>query len=299
MSPSDDPFPSGFDTFRIAKYLFRCRAATALILPPYKGSALHGGFGHALKNVSPHYYKELFEPGKSGDHPKPFVLLPPLDTLNHYPAGHVFDMELTLFGDGVALFPICRAALEHLGKELGFSNNRGRYDIVEVAEARPASIPEQGLRQGVSGQVISRGRAIRADGGLTLVFPTRLRLQNNGRLVRHAPPFPVLLARLLGRLNSLAAFYGNGPLCSHDLREELLHYASSVHLEQDTCRWHDLPRYSGRQKNWMKFGGLLGSVTYSGKLQPFLPWLALGEWTHVGGKTSFGLGKYVMESAKN
>jgi len=42
----------------------------------------------------------------------------------------------------------------------------------------------------------------------------------------------------------------------------------------------------------MKFGGLLGTITYAGDLEPFIPYLALGEWIHIGGKTSFGLGKY-------
>ncbi len=42
----------------------------------------------------------------------------------------------------------------------------------------------------------------------------------------------------------------------------------------------------------MKFGGLLGSISYEGDLAPFMPYLALGEWLHVGGKTSFGLGRY-------
>ncbi|MGH8590087.1 MAG: CRISPR system precrRNA processing endoribonuclease RAMP protein Cas6, partial [Gammaproteobacteria bacterium] len=42
-------------------------------------------------------------------------------------------------------------------------------------------------------------------------------------------------------------------------------------------------------------GGLLGQITYRGDLSPFLPWLALGEWMHIGGKTSFGLGRYTIE----
>ncbi|MCI5167907.1 MAG: CRISPR system precrRNA processing endoribonuclease RAMP protein Cas6, partial [Candidatus Electrothrix sp. GM3_4] len=64
----------------------------------------------------------------------------------------------------------------------------------------------------------------------------------------------------------------------------------------DAC-WRELPRFSGRQQQWMKFGGLLGSVSWQGRVEdfrPFLPYLAIGEWIHVGGKSSFGLGKYVV-----
>lgn len=44
----------------------------------------------------------------------------------------------------------------------------------------------------------------------------------------------------------------------------------------------------------MKFGGLLGSITYFGNVGIFLPYLALGQWVHVGGKSTFGLGAYRM-----
>jgi CRISPR/Cas system endoribonuclease Cas6 (RAMP superfamily) len=45
----------------------------------------------------------------------------------------------------------------------------------------------------------------------------------------------------------------------------------------------------------MSFGGLLGETVYTGELSPFVPWLALGQWVGVGGKTSFGLGLYQLE----
>jgi len=64
-------------------------------------------------------------------------------------------------------------------------------------------------------------------------------------------------------------------------------------------QWDDWDRFSGRQKKWMKFGGLTGDVSYSGDLQPFMEILKLGEWIHIGGKTSFGLGKYNLEIATN
>jgi CRISPR/Cas system endoribonuclease Cas6 (RAMP superfamily) len=42
----------------------------------------------------------------------------------------------------------------------------------------------------------------------------------------------------------------------------------------------------------MKFGGLIGSITYEGKFDKFLPLLKLGEFIHIGKNTTFGLGKY-------
>ncbi|MCI0724015.1 MAG: CRISPR system precrRNA processing endoribonuclease RAMP protein Cas6, partial [Acidobacteria bacterium] len=86
--------------------------------------------------------------------------------------------------------------------------------------------------------------------------------------------------------------YHGGPMVEHDAKQALLERAKHATIRSDDLAWDDWARYSGRQKEWMQFGGLLGSVTYEGALKPFLPWLALGEWLHVGGKTSFGLGRY-------
>ena len=283
--------------FNIAKYLFRLRADTAIQLPPYKGSALHGGFGHALKKISSYYYKEIFEPGQDGALPKPFVLLPPLDNGTTYLPGHVFICELTLFGSAVNHFSICHAAMEFLGREMGFGTGRGKFSIQDVGTARPPTgKPPDKADSTVSGREIAAARIQSFTGNrITLHLPTRLRLKADGRLLRQAPPFHLFFARLLGRLNTLASAYGTGRITDKALRETLLDQAKDIQIIDNQATWHDLPRFSGRQKQWMKFGGLLGSVTYEGDFEPFLPYLALGEWIHVGGKTSFGLGKYVME----
>jgi CRISPR/Cas system endoribonuclease Cas6 (RAMP superfamily) len=42
----------------------------------------------------------------------------------------------------------------------------------------------------------------------------------------------------------------------------------------------------------MKMGGFVGEITFQGELEQFLPFIALGEYIHVGKGTSFGLGKY-------
>ncbi len=136
---------------------------------------------------------------------------------------------------------------------------------------------------------------------LTIHLPTRLRLKADSHLLSRSPEFHLLLARLLARINTLAGLYGKGKILEFEQRAELVALAQE-RIRLDSARtdaqWSDLPRYSGRQKQWMKFGGLLGSVTWQGRaedFQPFLPYLALGEWIHVGGKSSFGLGKYVIE----
>ncbi|XCN71681.1 MAG: CRISPR system precrRNA processing endoribonuclease RAMP protein Cas6 [Candidatus Electrothrix aestuarii] len=294
----------------VSKYLFRLRAETSLRLPPYKGSALHGAFGHALKRISPFYYEELCASGNDGAAPRPYVLLPPLDSREHYPAGHPFSCELTLFGRAEQYFPVCHAALEFLGREMGLGLNRGKFTVEGVDRACPPGKPSMANSAANSAMdsaalscldIVQFSPIMIRNDALRIYLPTRLRLKSDGHLLSEAPEFHLFFARLLGRINTLASLYGGGKMVEPELREQLLTLAQErIRLDEhttDAC-WQDLPRFSGRQKQWMKFGGLLGSVTWQGAaedFQPFLPYLAIGEWIHVGGKSSFGLGKYVVE----
>jgi hypothetical protein len=57
----------------------------------------------------------------------------------------------------------------------------------------------------------------------------------------------------------------------------------------------DWIRYSSRQAQEMHLGGVLGSYRISNAyLEPLWPLLYLGQWTHAGKNTSFGLGQYVI-----
>ena len=117
-------------------------------------------------------------------------------------------------------------------------------------------------------------------------------------MLRTPPDFPTLLERILGRLNTLARAYHGGVLIDEADKRALLEQAQGVTIQAHDLIWDDWARYSGRQKEWMQFGGLLGSITYRGELGPFMPYVAMGEWLHVGGKTSFGLGRYMLRTAE-
>lgn len=283
------------DNLSIEKYRFRFTAKSTISLPPYKGSTFHGGFGHSLKKISPTYYDLMFTSGDAGDHPKPFVLVPPLDPDKTYKPGDPFECELTLFGSAIQYFPICHAALEYLGNQLGIGENRGRYIVDGVDRAQPSDTVSSHT-DCITGTYIAKTRGLPVTDALTINFPTRLRLKENGRVIQQPPSFKILVSRLLGRLDSLAHFYGKGRLMDKGFRRELIQEAEKVTLVKDNLAWENWRRYSGRQKTWMKFGGFSGRAAYKGALSPFMPFLAMGEWTHVGNKTSFGLGKYIMET---
>ena len=266
------------NSLKLSKYCFTLEAIDHISLPAYKGSTFHGGFGHALMKISPTWYRYFFEPDANAqsDWPKPFVLLPPLDEREHYPKGHQFYLELTLIGEATQHYAIAQAAIEYLGMQMGLGYEQGKYKIIDIIHSQPQLQSPDEIQQ------------------LTLHLPTRLRLKMNNQLQRQAPDFQLLITRLLGRVKTLEKSYMNKEI-DNDKYRELMTQAKEIRIQNSQIKWDDWDRFSGSQRKWMKFGGLMGNVSYKGDLQPFMEMLKLGEWLHIGNKTSFGLGKYEME----
>jgi hypothetical protein len=128
---------------------------------------------------------------------------------------------------------------------------------------------------------------------LTLNFLTPTKLKQSGRWVSQGPPFAVLIRTLLGRLSSLSYFHC-GERVEVDFRG-LIDRAGGVKVTYSETRWQDWSRFSGRQKQRIELGGLVGRVTYNGDLLDYLPLLVLGQLIHVGKGTVFGNGQYIME----
>jgi CRISPR/Cas system endoribonuclease Cas6 (RAMP superfamily) len=260
------------------RFQFSLQAINSINLPSYKGSAFHGGFGHALETLSPTWFAYFFQPENQHGNtiPKPFVLLPPLDQQQSYQAGEPFQCELTLFAEATQHYAIVQAAIEYLGNKLGLGYNRGKFKIIEITESTTST------NTPINPQILS------------LNFITRLRLKTNNKLQKQSPDFPLLLTRLFGRLKTLQQSYSSTPI-NQQHYQQLLHQSKEIQTLDSNLHWDDWARYSGRQKEWMKFGGLLGEIRFQGNLQPFIPYLQMGELCHIGGKTSFGLGKYTID----
>ncbi|MGH9801217.1 MAG: CRISPR system precrRNA processing endoribonuclease RAMP protein Cas6, partial [Blastocatellia bacterium] len=296
------------NSFKLARFRFRLTARSPIELSSgYKGSTFHGAFGHALKDLSPHFYDLFFNPtlavsGNSQNQlPKPFVLIPPLADQSQFNPGEELQFELVLFGTAVSQLPACVAAIDHLGKHMGLGTNKGRFAITAIDAIKPGGESVSVLNE--NGRITSIPQSEAEEFSLKpqsapairINLNTRLRLTYNNQRITQAPSFELLITRLIGRIKNLTDLYGESELISSAEKQQLIEEAKTITMARQNVEWSDWPRYSGRQKEWMQFGGLLGAITYQGNLAPFLPWLALGEWTHVGGKTSFGLGKYHTE----
>ncbi|MHB8474079.1 MAG: CRISPR system precrRNA processing endoribonuclease RAMP protein Cas6 [Gammaproteobacteria bacterium] len=310
--------------FRLAQFRFRLEASTHIALPPYKGSTFRGALGHALKGlvcvtgkdscepcllrprcVYPYLFESRPPEGatalrNNSDIPQPFVLVPPLTEQTDFQTGATFALELVLLGKAIDYLGYFILALERMGAQ-GVGRGRGTFKLLgvdviqadhtarEIYSAQAPALKEIGPP--LSMQQIACAQPVDNTHEITLDFVTPTRLTQDDKLV-DLPEFHVLIRRLLGRLSSLSLFHHDTPL-EIDFRA-LIEAAKGVTIAAHTLHWHDWERFSNRQQTRMKLGGVKGTVSYTGELEVFLPFLRLGAWTHVGKGTSFGLGRYRM-----
>lgn len=310
--------PEWVSAFRIARYRFVAQARDEIHLPPYKGSALRGGFGQALHRVGcmgrscpcklgrPCPYTYLFEspacddqrlPSYNREVPHPFVIEPPLDPRGTYETGERFEFHLALIGRGNEYLPYVVTAFDELGR-MGLGKGRGRYLLNGVwGDASQDHVP---IFDGVSRrfahaieQSWSPPNPVSDDDveQVHVRFMTPTRLKEKGDLITHLD-FPVLIRALRRRIAALAYFHCGTEIPADD--QTLLALVDEISTDTQELVWWDWERYSERQRQRMKLGGIVGAVTYKGTLAPFLPLLRLGELVHVGKATSFGNGQYRM-----
>ncbi len=324
--------------FTLAHYRLTLEASEPLELPPFKGSALRGGFGHTFKrlvcvqprtcgqrcelgNACPYGYIFETDPPQNAevlsnlqDVPRPFVIQPPADQRTHIPAGERLTFGLTLVGRAIRYMPHFLAVFVELGRaglgrpiDSAQGRRRGQYRLMSmeaVSSYDGGTIPVYRIEDKIVHDVDATidSQAINAYASrlpadrLTLTFLTPARLKHQGRWVREGPPFDALVKVLLGRISSLSYFHC-GQLVEADFRG-LIDQAAEVQIIHSQTHWDDWSRFSGRQRQRVRMGGLVGRITYapstgSGQaLTPYLPLLALGEWVHVGKGTVFGNGRY-------
>lgn len=293
--------------FRLACFEFRLCLSGATELPAYKGASFHGALGQALAQIGTHFRDYFYNPSPPAHWsdaqqapPRPYILIPTLDNKTHYQAGDTLNLGIVLYGSAIDYFLIVFAALEHLGEFMGLGKQRGRFHIDSITQLNSdgAKMIYQN-RQWLEQTQAMQAKQFFADtppsvSRIYLNHSTRLRLKADNQLLHTAPSFNLLMNRLLGRINALATLYGNGIAITPDEKQQLLDLAETVQIEHSTLQWHDWQRHSQRSRSTMPFGGLLGETVYRGELAPFIPWLALGQWIGVGGKTSFGLGLYEL-----
>jgi hypothetical protein len=307
----------------LGEYHFKGVLEDDAILPPYKGSTFRGVFGHALKEVTcalkrqqcptcllrrQCVYTQVFElppdlqPQGAPHPPHPFVIEPPLDTRTNLTRGEHFDFTLLLFGPANQYLPYFVYAFEEMGR-IGIgrqiNGRRARFRLLTVTS------PCAGTLYTHEDKTLSPGGAFDFDldkidtpnlsiGNVTLALLTPLRLKFQNHLQADLP-FHVLVRAALRRVSTLYKQFAQGePLLDY---KGLIARAHEVTVVRSSLRWFDWQRYSQRQDQAMLMGGLVGSITYRGKLGEYLSFLRFVEKVHLGKGSTFGLGKFKLSTA--
>jgi hypothetical protein len=312
--------PFSFSAFRL-----NIRAEEPLHLPSYKGSALRGAFGYTLRrafcmcmekdkdcgkcrysNDCPYSY--IFETRPSPDDPflrnkervsNPYIIRPPLDEREEFSVGEELSFELILPGKSIEYLPFFLVAFIEMGKT-GLGRGKGRFSLSRmetIGSDRSLTPIYHDTDQMLRGRIIkiTCGELLKScppQEKCRLRFLTRLELKEKEKYpdIR----FGVLFRGLLRRITTLAHLHC-GIDCSGIDFSGLSHAADEIRTVSSNLSYEHAERYSSRQKCRMPFGGLIGDISFEGELAPFWPFILLGEWVHVGKKTTFGLGRYELK----
>lgn len=238
------------------------------------------------------------------EYPQPFIFDPMAG--GEYAAGDPLVFPFTVVGKAIECFPFMACALSVMsGKELGLGRRRIVFEAIvgglrsENGEDPPfydagtgritgpcEVIDFDDVQQWVSETSSPNGDALK----LRIRFVTPFRYKSKGKL--GAPlTFEILMKNLLRRLTLLSV---HSPLTIDMDYKHLLTLAAEIRTESARLAWRRRRRHSFSQKVWMSLDGYLGEITFSGDLDPFLPYLRMGEFLNVGKAASFGHGKYEL-----
>ena len=318
--------------FRFARYRFTYTAQEPLKMPPNKGNVLRGRFGYILRHITcvgttreceercqyPDrcVYSKCFETPVPEDSPilrgqpyapHPFVLQPPRTGKLDYAPGEIFSCNLTLIGEAINLLPWMVFTFDQIGKQrIGLPDKRGQcqLDKVESLPARGTHYP-QTIYTADTEMLTDEGLILQLDDvmhaaphatdAIELEFLTPTSIKVNGKWTSELT-FEHLIRNLLRRLRFLSYFH-----CGEDLDVDapgLIKAAGSV-THQLRLNWLRKDRYSYRTEKSVPMGGFIGTSRFSGALEPFLPFIYLGEYLHIGHHTAFGHGQYRINCDKS
>jgi hypothetical protein len=310
----------------LARFRFGLRALDPLRLPEYPGSAWRGLLGQGLRRTAcvtrQHscagcllihgcVYSQLFEtPPPPGLELRGFTAMPHPYALDidpsaprEYAPGEALQLGISLIGPAIAHVPYLIHALGLAG-ERGIGPEHGRFALERVDREQ---VPGGDLWERVYAVGTGEYHPVKsppppvptAPERVSLRLITPLRIKHDGHFVGPRNfRLADLLRHLYNRLQRLALLYGGVPEAFDWRRDGVA--ADDLTLAEARLGWHDWTRYSSRQRTEMQMGGLLGELVISGPgLAVVWPALWLGQWTHVGKGTAFGLGSYRLQPVAN
>ncbi len=306
-------------------FRFHLEPKRALQMPAHnKGNVIRGGFGSTFRRIVCHGncrapescdlrfvcpYTAVFHPfvpegsdkiSKNRDIPRPFVIKPPLETKQTYLPGEQLSFDLIVVGRAKEYLPYFIVTFKELC-HVGLGRSRAPCELVSVEAVSPdkeSSVvysaddnlvrpPRNDIRWPDLVSKLAGGNGAGRKGRIKLEFLTPTTLKAEGRFVQK-PGFSHILRRLRDRINGLSYFY-----CGQGLDIDFKGFgdeAEQVETVRDSTHWVDTSRYSRRRGVSQDLSGFIGEILFEGDVAPFLPYLRLGEYLHVGKNAVFGNG---------
>jgi hypothetical protein len=230
--------------------------------------------------------------------PRPYIFEVPMP----YAGAETLELGLVLVGRALDFLPYFLYVVQETGKR-GLGTAQVQYRLLSVADASRSDAPV--IFRAEEGIVHDNVRAItladlqqRSDSlvhQVTLEFLTPLRIKKYGAYQEGGEriAFATLLDLLLGRLEALALFHCGGSWSPNTVLREAAH---SVQVVAKHLSLQPLERYSNRHHQKLPLHGLVGTISFTGNLEAFLPLLRMGEYVHIGAGTAFGLGQYRLST---
>lgn len=305
----------------VGLFRFDLTVTDEIVLPPYKGFTFRGVFGTVLRELAcvipdescprcpfKHTctYAYLFEtsPAEGVDglrrfsnFPRPYIIHPPMGDKLQFKRNENLNFEFVLIGRASECIPQVIMTFEEIGRR-GIRNGQGRFMIDSVTAGGDEEAEQIIYSKGSLGgsalplrNISLQQKDQQAAAEITLTFHTPLLLEERGRIQVEPPQFGFLFENLVRRITLLQLLHGSG-MVDDNGAEALLELANGIEIKHTDLHWQSMHRISNRQQARIKIGGLLGSITFSGDLTPFVPCLQAGEIIHVGKSTTFGFGRY-------
>ena len=229
--------------------------------------------------------------------PHPFILEPPCTGKSDFASGDTFTCNLTLIGDAINLLPWMVFTFDQIGKRrIGLRDRRGQCQLGKVESL--SADGTQTIFTAETEMLTDDGLILRVDDvmhaaphitdAIELEFLTPTSIKVDGKWTS-ALTFEHLIRNLLRRIRFLSYFH-----CGEDLDVDArgLIEASTAVTHDSRLRWFRKDRYSYRTEKSVPMGGFIGTIRFEGELSPFLPFIYLGEYLHIGHHTAFGFGQY-------
>lgn len=278
-------------------------------LPFHSGGMFHGLFGRALRKVacpklpccvgpcarpSECDWARLFSPPPreppphrllvgQKEPPGPVVLLIPAPGGAELVAAGAMSFGLRIFGDAAGGdVGTLEKALAQIA-EMPIGSDEGRVELRAITRYSPRDVWTPVGANGPGGPRV------------TVRFETPVRVKRGGEIAADID-FATLFSQVWRRLTMLSALYGEYGEADDATFQRLRAAAATVKVTERRLvplKWEHLSAETGERK---PMRGLIGHVVFEGgSLAELLPALTAGEAVHVGGGTSFGLGRMRVE----